>query len=335
MVMQRSLHHALDRDAILRALSSFYGITTADGNVAGTTLICSTLIGSNDFITDKIILLQSGDSIYENKGATAFNPLTGQITVDPAFSSQVLAGTGFYVLNQQSTAAAIASILAAIDKIQGLVYYGVVTGVPVAGQFEIASLAGLGAAKFATVVPEYQYHAFVLRDAAGGGAAPQGESQAVTNYGTATGNFTANPFTVPVDVGDEILVIHPYLARIMNLHGLPPITGSHAANWQVAEQDLVSIGAANTKYKLHSLIVGIQNLVGNITIRMYTLVAGVERRIYPIPAAATFSVAADAPALPIVNGTWGIHDVVRVTVQSDNAADNGQNVDYDYLLEAM
>lgn len=100
---QQSLHHALDRDVILRAISSFYGITTADGNTDGTTLICQVLIGVNDFIKNKIILLDSGAHSGESGWATSFDPLTGQITVNPAFNGQVLAGTAFYVLNILNT----------------------------------------------------------------------------------------------------------------------------------------------------------------------------------------------------------------------------------------
>ena len=117
MVMQ-NFHQALDRDAILRALSSFYGITTADGNIGGTTLFCSALIGSNDFITDKTILLESGLAIFEDSGATAFNPVNGQITVNPAFNSRVLAGTAFYVLNTISPAIA-ALVMAFITSFSG------------------------------------------------------------------------------------------------------------------------------------------------------------------------------------------------------------------------
>lgn len=338
MVMQRNLHHALGRDAILRALSVFQGVTTADGNVGGTTLICDVLIGSNDFLSDKTILLQSGLSIYEHSGATAFNPVTGQITVDPAFSSQVLEGTSFYVLNAATVD--IASLLDAIAINQGLVYYGVVTGVPGANQFEIATLVGLGAAKFATVVPEYQYHAFVLRDAAGGGAAPQGESQAVENYGTATGNFSTNPFTVPVGIGDEILIIHPYLARTMNSAGLPPHVGSVAANWQSgvatsgeAGADLVTLGAADTRYKVHSLLVSIALLTvgATITIKLFQEVTGTERKVYE----QTFVVGADPDGVWVINGTLGIHEELRVEVESNNVGDNGLNIDYDYMLEAM
>ena len=330
MVMGRSIHHALDRDPILRAISSFYGITTTDGNPGGTTLVCAALAGSNDFITNKAILIESGLAIFEDAGAIAFDPANGEITVSPAFSSPVLAGTSFYVLNAAS-AGLLAPVVPLIIMNQGLCYYGVVTGVPVAGQFEIAALAGLGAAKFATVVPEYMYHAFVLRDAAGGGAAPQGESQPVSNYATNTGNFTANAFTVPVGIGDEILIIHPFLARIMNFAGLPPHVGSVAENWNTAEADIVQIGVADTSYKVHSLVLDITGLVGTVTIRMYQEVVGVERRVYE----QTFTVAANGPGLWIVNGTVGIHEILRVTAQSDNAADNAQPIGYDYMLEAM
>lgn len=99
MVQQRSIHHSLDRDPIFRALVSFYGITTADGLAGGTTLVCSALIGSNDFITGKVILLDSGLSSLEEASASLFVAGTGTITVNPAFTSQVLAGTAFYILN--------------------------------------------------------------------------------------------------------------------------------------------------------------------------------------------------------------------------------------------
>lgn len=237
MVMQQNKHHALDVDPILRALSSFYGVTTTDGNVGGTTLICDVLIGSNDFISDKTILLQSGPSIFEDAGATAFNPVNGQITVSPAFSAQVLAGVEFYVLNSSSATAiaALAAIVAAIKT------------------------------------------------------------------------------------------------QTDKLAGQAPGVGTTTDNWQAAEADVVSIGADNTSYKLHSLLLDINALAGTITIRLYMQINGVERRVYQT----NFTVAADGPGLWIVNGTVGIHEVLRVTAQSDNAADNDQAIAYDYMLEAM
>ena len=113
--------------------------------------------------------------------------------------------------------------------------------------------------------------------------------------------------------------------------GTNPVTGSTTADWQTAESDVVTIGASGTRYKVHSLLLSIHNLAGNITVRMYMAVNGTERKVYE----QAFNAAASIPGLWIINGTLGIHEALRVTIQSDNAADNGQAVDYDYMLEAM
>jgi len=328
-------HYALAREAILAALTAYTGITTADGATpANNTLICSALIGENDFISNKMILIGSGDARFEDKGSSSFDDTNGEITVVSGFSAQIKMGTIFRVLNISSVETEVAAILAAIGPAgfnQGLCYYGVVTEIPAPNEFTIPTLAGLGAAKFIDLAGVAPYNAFVFRDAAGGGDAPQGEYQPITNYGTGSGTFASNAFTVPLGIGDEILIIHPFLARIMNFAGLPPHVGSTPGAWQTAEADIVSLGAANVKNKLHSLLLDINALVGTVTIRMYQQVVGVERRVYQQP----FTVAADGPGLWIVNGTVGIHEVLRVTAQSDNAADNGQAIGYDYLLENM
>lgn len=117
------------------------------------------------------------------------------------------------------------------------------------------------------------------------------------------------------------------------LAGAAPVSGAVADAW-FAEKELVTLGADNVKNKVHLLVVGIQNLVGNVNIRMYMRVNGVERMIFP-PKPTTWNVATDSPGVCVINGTIGIHEAVRVTVQSDNAADNGASVDYDYMLEEM
>lgn len=320
--MAQERHYSLAREAILAALTAYTGITTADGATpTNNTLICSALIGKNDFITGKTILIGSGDGDREDSGASAFDRATGAITVTDPFSSQIKKGIIFRVLNISSK----------VGTNQGLVYYGVVTEIPAPNEFTIPTLAGLGAAKFIDMSGVAPYYAFVFRDAAGGGDAPQGEYQPVTNYGTGSGTFASNAFTVPLGIGDEILIIHPFLARVMNFAGLPPHVGSTPGAWQTAEADIVSLGAANVRYKLHSLLLDINALVGTVTIRIYQEVVGVERRVYQQP----FTVVADGPGLWIVNGTVGIHEILRVTAQSDNAADNGQAIGYDYMLEAM
>jgi len=60
-------------------------------------------------------------------------------------------------------------------------------------------------------------------------------------------------------------------------------------------------------------------------------VNGDERKVYE----QTFNAAADPAGLWLVNGTIGIHQALRVTLESNSAADNGKEVDYDFMLEAM
>ena len=115
------------------------------------------------------------------------------------------------------------------------------------------------------------------------------------------------------------------------LAGLAPVAGSATQDWQTAEADVVSIGEAGVSNKVQDLSLNISNLVGVLIIRLYKNVNGVERKMYE----QSFNAAAEPPGLPIINGTWATHDVIRVSLQSDNAADNGQTVDYDCLLEAM
>jgi hypothetical protein len=120
--------------------------------------------------------------------------------------------------------------------------------------------------------------------------------------------------------------------QIGKLAGLPPVTNSIVAGWQTAEADVVSIGEVDTRYKLHSLLLSIHNLVGTvITVRLYMQIQGIERKVYE----QTFNAATDPPGLWLVNGTVGIHQILRVTLQSNDVADDGQTVDYDYLVEAM
>ena len=116
------------------------------------------------------------------------------------------------------------------------------------------------------------------------------------------------------------------------LAGAAPVTGSATQDWQTAEADAVSIGEAGVSNKVQDLSLNISNLVGTlIIVRLYKNINGVERKLYE----QSFNAATDPPGLPIINGTWATHDVIRVSLQSDNAADNGQTVDYDCLLEAM
>ncbi len=108
-------HQALSREEIIELLTAWRGITTADGATPGNnTLIDSLLIGKNDFITGKTILIGSGVAAsYEDKGASGFAPLTGTITVAAGFSAQIKQGTIYRVLNL-SSGATVSALLNAI-----------------------------------------------------------------------------------------------------------------------------------------------------------------------------------------------------------------------------
>lgn len=111
--------HALSRDALVRTLTAYSGITTADGAVDGTTLVDSNLIGRNDFISEKTILIMSDDAKDEDKGATAFDNSDGKITLQgTGFRSQIKAGTIFRVLNISTVEMDVANIKTAVDGIK-------------------------------------------------------------------------------------------------------------------------------------------------------------------------------------------------------------------------
>ena len=133
------------------------------------------------------------------------------------------------------------------------------------------------------------------------------------------------------------------LAQTNKLAGETPSESSVDADWQSGTAtsgdtgaDLVSIGAASDRKKLNSLQVDISQLTtgATITIRLYELVNGTERRLYP-PPGTTWVVGTDPDTIWVVDGTVEITGVLRVEVQSDNASDNGEAIAYKYALEDM
>ena len=124
------------------------------------------------------------------------------------------------------------------------------------------------------------------------------------------------------------------------LAGATPVSDSVTANWQSGTAtsgesgaDLVTIGANDTKNKVHSLLVSIHNLTvgATVMVKMFQQVKGTERKVYEQP----YVVGTDPDGLWIVDASVGIHEVTRVEVQSNNETDNGLAIDYDYFLEVM
>jgi hypothetical protein len=143
-----------------------------------------------------------------------------------------------------------------------------------------------------------------------------------------------------LDLSAILTAIADLQAELGRLRGEAPVSGSVTASWQSGTgtsgddgADLVTIGAINTKYKLHSLVVNISTMTAGtvIVLRLFMKVNGTERKVYQ----QSFTKGTDPDGLWIVNGTVGIHDILRLELQSDNAADNGKTIDYDYMLEVM
>lgn len=141
-----------------------------------------------------------------------------------------------------------------------------------------------------------------------------------------------NLLPIETGLGELQSKVDAIKAQTDKLAGETPDEGSSTADWQLAEAEVVTVGTVGTRYKIHDLTISIHNLVGNIIIvRLYKAVNGIERKIYE----QDFNAAIDPPGLPVINGSWAIHGVLRATVQSNDPADNGKSVDYDYMLEAM
>ena len=129
-------------------------------------------------------------------------------------------------------------------------------------------------------------------------------------------------------------------AKLDKLSGEAPTSGSVTGNWQSGTAtsgetgaDAVTIGTNDTKKKLHSLLLSVHNFTsgGRVTVKLFMQVNGTERKVYQ----EDFNKGTEPDGLWVVNGVVGIHEALRVELQSNRAADNGVALDYDYMMEAM
>jgi len=146
------------------------------------------------------------------------------------------------------------------------------------------------------------------------------------------------------DVSEEVAAIKNKCDDIRDqagkLAGETPGQGSAIGNWKSGTAtsgetgaDVVTIGANDTRKKVHSLLLNISDFKAGakVTIRLFMQVNGTERKVYN----EKFKQGDDPDGLWIFKGTTGIHGVLRVEAASNKAADDGATMDYDYLLEAM
>jgi len=206
-----------------------------------------------------------------------------------------------------------------------LAYYGLVTRVINATTFRAAGLIGQKDGAFV------DYNIFVLTKADGTTTSPRGEQQACADYISSTGQFSHAAFTIPLVVGDAILLLHPSLdvkAETAIIMGWQTYPGTTTANWQVAEAVVLTIGGIGVINKIHSLCLDISPMQGIITIRFYTDINGANTQVY----IQTFTVAADGPGLYMINGTLALSGMFTVTAQSNNVMDDAQAIGWEYIL---
>ena len=146
------------------------------------------------------------------------------------------------------------------------------------------------------------------------------------------------------DILSEINGLKEEIAGIKDpidkLSGEAPVSGSVAGNWNSGTAtsgetgaNIVTIGANDSKKKLHSLLLNISAFQSGakVTVKLFMQINGTERKVYE----QEFKQGNDPDGLWIVNGTVSIHEGLRVEAESNKAADDGVAMDYDYMLEAM
>ncbi len=160
---------------------------------------------------------------------------------------------------------------------------------------------------------------------------------AIAIIGTPAGaSVSADIATLATYVDTEVSSIKTQTDKLAG--ATPTVGASDSINWNTstgtsteAGEDLISIGANDTKNKVHSLIIWIGNMTAAsaVTVRMYTQVNGTERKIY----SETFTKGTDPDGLWIITGTLAIHEVLRVEVYS--STNEAVVLNYDYMLEVM
>lgn len=135
------------------------------------------------------------------------------------------AGDALNALNAAMPAAPTALSANAMLKGQ-LVYQAPITSSADTTHFVSSQLIGLGNDYFVG------WTAYVLWDAGGASAAPQGEYRAITDYVSSTGTFTLGAASTQLSASDIILVIHPMIAGL-------GLIGDSAATGAVTTTDTV------------------------------------------------------------------------------------------------
>ena len=190
---------------LLQAHVTYWGLTSAAGNVLGTTLVCADLVNEPGYVGLAVKILDGG-AAGQVRPIAAY--AAGIITVASAFTSstgavqQIAASTRFVILSISGGGAAPAPVVAPSI---GLWMFGVCDP-GMAASTTVLLLTNL--AGFPNDIFNTEFWVQVIHNASAPGTAPEREIRRVTDYVGATGAFTCDAFTVNVEANDLVCVFH-------------------------------------------------------------------------------------------------------------------------------
>jgi len=143
---------------------------------------------------------------------TAYDPLTGIFATDP-FTAAVGVGDEILIVSPLLST----TVTTLLQHGGALAYIGQCPAGMVASTNNIfcPNLAGLGDNTFVR-----GYQMIVLRNASAPGNPPEMEMRAITNFGSANGQFATVAFSANLEAGDTVLVIHNSLATQISAYGI-------------------------------------------------------------------------------------------------------------------
>ena len=195
---------------LLQAHISYWGITSAVGLATGTTLECADLANEPSYVGLSVKILDGG-AAGQVRAIQAI--VAGVITVAPAFTNavpaaqQIAAGTRFVILS----AAGAGGVAPVVAPSIGLWMFGVCAPAMVASTTVLVmpNLAG-----FPDDIFNDEFWCQVISNADAPATAPEREIRRITDYVGATGTFTTDAFSVPVQLDDLVAVFHESIMGI-------------------------------------------------------------------------------------------------------------------------
>jgi len=104
---------------IKRAIVARQGLTTAPGNIAGTTMFDAGLIGAgaNSYENMLVVINPDDHLLVDSVGVDAFNTLTGQLTLNEAYKGgQIGANVRYVIVGFRFTAVDVAALMADVGN---------------------------------------------------------------------------------------------------------------------------------------------------------------------------------------------------------------------------